>query len=34
MRPMINRNPALTNRNYAFGHDHSLWAMAPEQYDR
>jgi hypothetical protein len=34
MRPMINRNPALTNGNYAFGHDQSLWAMAPEQYDK
>jgi catechol 2,3-dioxygenase-like lactoylglutathione lyase family enzyme len=34
MRPMVNRNPALTNLNYAFGHDQSLWAMAPEQYDR
>ena len=33
MRPMVNRNPALTNSNYAFGHDQSLWAMAPEQYD-
>ena len=33
MRPMVNRNPALTNRNYAFGHDQSLWAMAPEQYE-
>ena len=33
MRPMVNRNPALTNRNYAFGHDQLLWAMAPEQYD-
>lgn len=33
MRPMVNRNPALTNRNYAFDHDQSLWAMAPEQYE-
>jgi hypothetical protein len=31
MRPIVNRNPALNNRNYAFGHDQSLWAMAPEQ---
>jgi hypothetical protein len=33
MRPMVNRKPALTNRNYAFGHDQSLWAMALEQYE-
>jgi hypothetical protein len=33
MRPMVNRNPAQTNRNYAFGHDHWLWAMGPDQYD-
>ena len=34
MRPLINRNPAQNNRNYAFGHDHALWAMDPEEYDR
>jgi catechol-2,3-dioxygenase len=34
MRPLVNRNPALTNRNYAFGHDQWLWAMGPEEYDR
>jgi catechol-2,3-dioxygenase len=34
MRPMINRNPAQTNRNYAFGHDQWLWAMEPDQYDQ
>jgi len=33
MRPMVNRNPAITNRNYAFGHDQSSWAMGPDQYD-
>jgi hypothetical protein len=33
MRPMVNRNPAQTNRNYAFGHDQWLWAMEPDQYD-
>jgi hypothetical protein len=33
MRPMVNRNPALTNQNYAFDHDQSRWAMAPEQYE-
>jgi hypothetical protein len=34
MRPLINRNPAQTNRNYANGHDQWLWAMEPDQYDR
>ena len=34
MRPLINRNPAQTNRNYAFGHDQWLWATQPEEYDR
>jgi catechol-2,3-dioxygenase len=34
MRPLINRNPAQTNRNYANGHDQWLWAMQPDQYDR
>ena len=33
MRPMVNRNPAQTNRNYAHGHDQWLWAMGPDQYD-
>jgi hypothetical protein len=33
LRPLINRNPAQTNRNYAFGHDQWLWAMEPDQYD-
>ena len=33
MRPLINRNPAQTNRNYASGHDQWLWAMGPDQYD-
>jgi hypothetical protein len=34
MRPLVNRNPALTNRNYASGHDQWLWAMGPDEYDR
>jgi hypothetical protein len=34
MRPLVNRDPALTNRNYASGHDQWLWAMGPEDYDR
>jgi len=33
LRPLINRNPAQTNRNYAFGHDQLLWAMEPDEYD-
>jgi hypothetical protein len=33
LRPLINRNPAQTNRNYAFGHDQWQWAMEPDQYD-
>jgi len=33
MRPMVNRNPVVTNRNYAFGHDQTSWAMGPDQYD-
>jgi len=33
LRPLINRNPAQTNRNYASGHDQWLWAMEPDQYD-
>jgi hypothetical protein len=33
LRPLINRNPTQTNRNYAFGHDQWLWAMDPDEYD-
>jgi hypothetical protein len=33
LRPLANRNPATTNRNYANGYDQWLWAMHPEQYD-
>jgi len=33
LRPLINRNPAQTNRTYAYGHDQWLWAMGPDQYD-
>jgi hypothetical protein len=33
MRPLINRNPAQTNRNYSPGHDQWQWAMPPEQFD-
>jgi hypothetical protein len=34
LRPLVNRNPAQTNQNYANGHDQWLWAMEPDQYDR
>jgi len=33
LRPLVNRNPMLTNRNYAPGHDQLPWAIDPEQYD-
>ena len=33
LRPLINRNPAQTNRTYATGHDQWLWAMEPDRYD-
>ena len=33
LRPLVNRNPASTNRTYAHGHDQWDWAMGPDQYD-
>ncbi len=33
LRPLVNRNPATTNQNYANGYDAGLWAMDPEEYD-
>jgi hypothetical protein len=33
LRPLVNRNPMLTNRNYAPGRDQLPWAIDPEQYD-
>ena len=33
LRPLVNRNPAQTNRSYAAGHDQWLWAMQPDQCD-
>jgi hypothetical protein len=33
LRPLINRNPAQTNRTFASGYDQWLWAMGPDQYD-
>ena len=34
MRPLVNRNPAETNRTYAPGHEQWAWAMEPDEYDR
>jgi hypothetical protein len=33
LRPLVNRNPAITNQNYANGYDAALWAMDPAEYD-
>ena len=33
LRPLINRNPLQTNRNYAPGHDQWQWAMGPDHFD-
>jgi hypothetical protein len=33
LRPLVNRNPEQTNRNYAMGHDEWRWAMEPSYYD-
>jgi hypothetical protein len=33
LRPLVNRNPVQTNRNYAMGHDEWRWAMEPSHYD-
>jgi hypothetical protein len=33
LRPLINRNPMLTNMNYAAGYDQLSWAMEPQHYD-
>jgi hypothetical protein len=33
LRPLVNRNPATTNQNYAAGYDQWLWAMDPAEYD-
>ncbi len=34
LRPLVNRDPAQTNRTYAQGHDQWTWAMEPDTYDR
>ena len=33
LRPLVNRDPTQTNRNYANGHDELAWAMEPDEYD-
>ena len=33
MRPLVNRNPAETNRTYAPGHEEWAWAMGPDEFD-
>lgn len=33
LRPLVNRDPAQTNRTYAHGHDQWPWAMGPDEYD-
>jgi len=33
LRPLVNRNPAVNNRNYANGFDQTFWAMGPDEYD-
>jgi hypothetical protein len=33
LRPLINRDPTQTNRNYAAGHQQWPWAMDPDEYD-
>ena len=33
LRPLVNRDPAQTNRTYAQGHDQWQWAMQPDLYD-
>jgi hypothetical protein len=33
MRPLVNRNPAQTARNYANGYDSVSWAMEPLHFD-
>ncbi|QWG25190.1 hypothetical protein KMZ93_10070 [Bradyrhizobium sediminis] len=33
LRPLVNRNPAVTNQTYAHGHEQWDWAMGPDQFD-
>ena len=34
LRPLINRDPAQNNRNYAHGYEQAAWAMEPDEYDK
>jgi hypothetical protein len=34
MRPLVNRDPAQTNRNYAHGYEEQPWAIEPDEYDK
>jgi hypothetical protein len=34
LRPLVNRDPAQTNRTYAHGHDEWAWAMEPDGHDQ
>src|ERR1700742_1966883 len=33
MRPLVNRNPIQTARNYSNGYDQTSWAMGPQHFD-
>jgi hypothetical protein len=33
LRPLVNRNPSQTGRNYAMGHDNTAWALEPAHFD-
>ena len=33
LRPLVNRNPAQTTRNFAAGYEATSWAMGPEHFD-
>jgi hypothetical protein len=33
MRPLVNRNPVQTARNYSNGYDQTSWAMGPQHFD-
>jgi hypothetical protein len=33
LRPLLNRNPVQTARNYANGYDQNSWAMEPQHFD-
>jgi hypothetical protein len=33
MRPLVNRNPAQTNRTFSPGHEQASWAMGPDHFD-